>query len=249
MIVLALDTCDARGSVSLLRNDVVLHTVVHDGTDEYSSWLLPAVDRSLAASAVLLANVELYAVATGPGSFTGVRIGLTTTKAWSEAFGKPIAAVTRLDALADEHNGDAPYVATAVNALRGQVYAAMYKRVGNSTAMVGAEMVMAPGDFVSWVVEQAGSQRVDWISTDAEMITGAQEWLDRSARSVGVAQKEGILTVPCVLAPMVGRRGRRKALAGEVVDALALDATYIRRPDAEVLWNSGAAPQKPRATP
>src|SRR5260370_26361269 len=102
VIVLAIDTCDARGSVAVLRNDAVLKVLVHDTDEDYSSWLLPAVRECLASGGLQMEQVDAYAAAAGPGSFTGVRVGLTSVKAWAEVYGKRIAAVSRLEALAAE---------------------------------------------------------------------------------------------------------------------------------------------------
>src|ERR1700749_1229018 len=99
MNLLALDTCDARGSVSVLRDEHTLHTAEHDTADDYSIWLLPAIDRALQASGLKFGDIDVYVAASGPGSFTGVRVGLTTVKAWSEVTGKPIVGVSRLEAL------------------------------------------------------------------------------------------------------------------------------------------------------
>src|SRR5580704_5644306 len=100
MIVLAIDTCEARGSVAVLNDDAILRAVTHTSGEEYSTWLLPVVDEALEFARTTLAEVDVFAVTSGPGSFTGVRIGLTTVKAWSEVFSKPIVALTRLEAIA-----------------------------------------------------------------------------------------------------------------------------------------------------
>ena len=107
MLLLALDTCDSRGSVALLRGGQVLEVLAHESAEEYSSWLPGAVERVLKAAGQSMEKVEAYAVASGPGSFTGLRVGLTTVKAWSEVFGGRIAAVSRLEAVASEpdHHG------------------------------------------------------------------------------------------------------------------------------------------------
>ncbi len=81
MIVLAIDTCDSRGSVAVLRDGAVLKVGAHESQEDYSRWLLPAVDEALSASQLAMVDVEAYAAAAGPGSFTGVRVGLTTVKA------------------------------------------------------------------------------------------------------------------------------------------------------------------------
>jgi tRNA threonylcarbamoyladenosine biosynthesis protein TsaB len=76
------------------------HTVTHDTAEDYSMWLLLAVERALALAGRKFSEVALYAATAGPGSFTGIRVALTTAKAWNEVFGVPIAAVSRLEALA-----------------------------------------------------------------------------------------------------------------------------------------------------
>src|SRR5436305_2021002 len=102
MILLSIDTCDARGSIALLQDGVLVKMVPHDYPEEYSSWLLPAVEALLLGESLAMADVGGYAVAVGPGSFTGVRAALTTVKAWSEVFCKPIAPVSRLEAVASQ---------------------------------------------------------------------------------------------------------------------------------------------------
>src|SRR5258706_2612273 len=93
-------------------------------------------------------DVGAYAVAAGPGSFTGVRVGLTTVKAWAEVYGKRIVAVSRLEALAAEASGGRPKGAAFANAQRGQGIRAGYERRGTRLGPLGEEMVVAPGKVV-----------------------------------------------------------------------------------------------------
>src|SRR2546429_6257472 len=86
--------------MAVVRDEAVLKVVAHDSQEDYSSWLLPAVRECLEGSEVRMEDVDAYAAAAGPGSFTGVRVGLATVKAWSEVYGKRIVAVSRLEALA-----------------------------------------------------------------------------------------------------------------------------------------------------
>src|ERR1700733_12073865 len=166
MNLLALDTCDARGSISVLRDHEVLQTIEHDTADDYSIWLLPAIDRALQSSGLTFADIDVYVAASGPGSFTGVRVGLTTVKAWAEVTGKPIVSVSRLEALATLAGGSQPYVAVFANAQRRQVYGAVYRRSNASLDRVGEESVIAPDKFLAFAVEAAAGQSIQWISTD-----------------------------------------------------------------------------------
>ena len=148
MIVLALDTCDSRGSLAVLRDDEVVKAIAHEGTSDYSSWVLPTADEALRAAGVGIRDVEVFAAATGPGSFTGVRIALTTVKAWGEAYGKGLAGVSRLKAMALEASGAGAYVAAFADAHRDQVFGALFRREGTALTPVESEMLAAPAEFL-----------------------------------------------------------------------------------------------------
>src|SRR5262245_41888318 len=90
MHFLLLDTADARGSIAVFRGAQLLSAEAYPGQEDFSAWLLPAVRRTLEENHLSLANLDGYAVCSGPGSFTGLRVGLTTVKAWAELYGKPI---------------------------------------------------------------------------------------------------------------------------------------------------------------
>ncbi len=235
MLILALDTCDVRGSVALLRSDTVLQIESHHTDEDYSSWLLPAVGRVLTATRVELREVEVFAAAAGPGSFTGVRVGLTTVKAWAEVYGRGIAAVSRLEALARESSGKAAYLAPFFDARRNQVFGALFRRGGADLARIEEEMVITADKFLDWCVAKSGGERIDWISTDPKCLAEAAQWPARLAAS------ETIEVIFPVLAPRIGKIGYQLAREGRLIDALALDANYVRRSDAEILWKGGSA--------
>ena len=233
MILLALDTCDSRGSLAVLRDDQVLKAIAHEGTSDYSSWVLPNADEALRATGLGIRDVETFAVATGPGSFTGVRIALTTVKAWSEAYGRGIAGVSRLEAMARQASGAGAYVAAFADAHRDQVFGALFRREGRALRPVESEMVRAPAEFLDWVKQRSASERVSWISMDPEKVTTQESWRWRAEAGESVEMSTN------VLAPAIGRIGRMRALEGRLTDALGLDAEYVRRPDAEVFWKGG----------
>src|ERR1700686_1736658 len=170
MIVLAIDTCESRGSIAVLHDDVILQVVPHATVEEYSSWLLPAVNSALESSKTTLGQVDVFAVATGPGSFTGVRIGLTTVKAWSEVFSKPIVTVSRLEAVAAQFESNSPYVASFIDAQRGQIFGALYKAAQIGLTLIEQEMVAPPEVFMDWVAERAVGNAVAWVSTDPDAV-------------------------------------------------------------------------------
>jgi tRNA threonylcarbamoyladenosine biosynthesis protein TsaB len=234
MIVLAIDTCEARGSIAVLKDNATLQAVSHAVSEEYSSWLLPAVDSALEFAESTLREVDLFAAASGPGSFTGVRIGLTTVKAWSEVFGKPIVVVSRLEAAAAQSQSNVSYVASFIDAQRDQIFGALYKRAEGQIRLVEQEIVASPEVFVEWVDERASGNEVAWISTDPDSLAKHPAWQPRAARG------DKIQCVPCVLAPFIGKMAFRRALNGNVLDALSVDANYVRRSYVEVFQKGPA---------
>lgn len=238
MLLLALDTCDARGSVATLRDNQLIQVLAHDTSDDYSVWLLPAIERVLKASGAAFADVDVYVAAAGPGSFTGVRVGLTTVKAWAEVTGKPIVSVSRLEALASQADGSQAYVAAFANGQRNQVFGAVYRRRDAALERIGEETVIAPDKFIDLAAEAAGGESIQWISTDPPMLRETEAWSAR--QSVG----EGVQTASPVLAPAIGQLGYRLALQKRFTDPVALDANYVRRSDAEVRWKDSSGGSK-----
>lgn len=230
MITLALDTSEARGSVAVLRNGVTVASRRRDGSIDYSEWLLPKVEEILAESQTGMHEVELLAVATGPGSFTGLRVGLTTVKAWAEVYGKKVVGVSRLEALARSLKTSSGLVAASYDAQRGQIFAGLYRRKEECLAALGGEMVCSPEEFLARTDEEAGEERVNWVSLDPELLTGLDAWRKRRKRGDTMEKYAE------ELAPSIGLLGEERANRGELSDPMALDANYVRRADAEIFW-------------
>ncbi len=235
MIVLSIDTCDLRGSVAVLRDAEVLVLLPHETKEEYSSWLIRAVHEVLKKAGVRMDNVGAYAAAAGPGSFTGVRVGLTTVKAWSEVYGSPVVGVSRLEAFAAQATGAARYVAAFLDAQRGQVFGAVYRREGSELARIGEEMVISPAKFIEAAMQLANGEKISWVSPDAALLAGEAAWKERETRGETVEQESA------TLAGIIGRIGLKRLKEGKTTDALGLDANYVRRSDAEIFWKGGAA--------
>jgi tRNA threonylcarbamoyladenosine biosynthesis protein TsaB len=233
VILLALDTCDAKGSVALIRNDVVLASANHDSDEEYSCWLLPAVHRVLQTARYALTDIDSFGVASGPGSFTGVRIGLTTVKAWNEVYGKPVAAVSRLKAIAWKGSGGHKYVAAFANARRGQVFGAVYREQEDGLVILGEEAVIAPAEFIQSAVEQARGERLAWATPDPDALIDTPEWREREK----LGEKPQIVSP--FLADTIARLAEIEISAGRAKGSLELEANYVRRTDAEVHWKGG----------
>ncbi len=228
MTTLAIDTSERRGSVAVRRAGHTVATRLHDAA-EYSSWLLGAVAEALAEAHLTMGSVDLLAVATGPGSFTGVRVGLTTVKAWAEVYGKRVVGVSRLQALAGfgEREG---MVAASYDAQRGQIFAGLYCWAGGLMETVESEMVIAPDSFLTLAHERVGQTRVQWVSMDPEVIAAQEGWPAR--KRLG----DRIIGGPGDVASLVGELAEERASRGAFSDPMELDADYVRRSDAEIFW-------------
>lgn len=236
MITLGIDTCEARGSIAVRKDGVLKSVQKHESAEDYSSWLLPAVERGLAAAGASLREIQLLSVASGPGSFTGVRVGLTAVKAWAELFGIRVVAVSRLEVMARQVVGASGFVAASFDAQRGQVFGGLYKcDGGRDWSLIEEEMVIAPEGFVEWVAGQTGGETVQWISLDPTLFSGLPEWKARA--EVG----ERMVLSTDALAAGVAELGEERAREGKFADPLVLDANYVRRSDAEIFWKDPAS--------
>lgn len=236
MLILSIDTSETRGSVALLRLGEPLSVKRHEGNSDYSEWLLTAVDEVLAEAHTRMEDLGLLAVSTGPGSFTGLRVGLTTVKAWAEVYGKPVVGVSRLEALARSHRpeSDVSFIASCYDAQRGQLFGALYHCAFGQLALIEDEQVIPPQEFLAWVTEHAESKRVEWISLDPELITPLAGWSERASRG------DAMLSTDPQLAVAIGRLAEERAQHGQFSDPLQLDANYVRRSDAEIFWKGRA---------
>lgn len=234
MILLSLDTCTSLGSVALLSDGAVLSDAIHDSTEDYSSWLLPAADRVLCEAGVTLSDVELFVVASGPGSFTALRVGLTTVKAWAELFGRPIVPVSRLDIIAAQAREGTDYVAAWADAARGQVFGAVYRRGGTGLERLADDVVTEPGQFIELAASLTNGARLAWASPDPHCVFRTPEWKSRQSLT------ESCELVSPFLAAAIARKAAVEFAAGRHTDALLLDANYVRRSDAEIFWKGHA---------
>lgn len=124
MTILALDTTSELGGVAIRRNGRNIAEVSVSAPDGFAHVLFPAIERALAEAHSRLEDIDCFAAASGPGSFTGVRVGLSAVKGLAAAMRKPAVAVSNLKALATL--GTARLRATVLDARRNQAYVAVY---------------------------------------------------------------------------------------------------------------------------
>jgi tRNA threonylcarbamoyladenosine biosynthesis protein TsaB len=233
VLILALDTSSPSGSLAVLRDEKVIGVVSTANREVYSSRMFRELDSLLAQLALRMEHFELFAVAAGPGSFTGLRLGLTAVKGWAEVYKRPIAAVSALEAVAVQASSEAQIVVPVLDARRGQVYFGLYRRISGGPAK--GQLVLDGEEYVMTVAELFASVCTRISGVPFTIVTPAPELLSASGVA-GAADNFAVETASSVLAPFIGQLGLQRAHRGALVDALTLDANYVRRSDAELHW-------------
>ena len=214
-MILSLDTTSEFGSIALTEGDEIVEEILLHSPDGFGRILFQHVGQLLERHRVTVDAMDCFAAASGPGSFTGVRIGLAAMKGLAEASGKKVVAVSNLRALA--LFGSGPLRAVVLDARRGEVYGAVYN---DRLDVVEAESVMR---FPAWL-ETLPPHGFEVVSSD---FAPFQSHVD-PAIPVTIA--------PRALASAVGRIAWRELQAGRALDPMAIDANYVRRSDAELKW-------------
>ena len=223
MLVLAIDTSGRLGSIALARGhedgscDVIEVVPLAGGT--FSAQLVPQVAAFLSKHGFTKYDIDAFAVASGPGSFTGLRVGLAAVKALAEILGKPIAAVSLLEGLALAGVAEGK-VCAALDAGRGEVYSGEYELAGDS-AQVLQEKLLTKQEFV------AAARGWQIVTPDAGLVATAE-----------TAGLTAMLVEP-LSAGAVARLGWQKLRRGQAVSPEQLEANYIRRSDAEIFGAKG----------
>jgi tRNA threonylcarbamoyladenosine biosynthesis protein TsaB len=228
MLLLAVDTSTPAGSLAVLRDGRVLGVISTWVEETYSSRMFRHLDFLLGEFRLDLKQFEVFAVAAGPGSFTGLRVGLAAVKGWAEVFETPIAAVSGLRAVAVESRASSGVLVPVLDARRGQVYGGIYRRGAAGLERQGDERALAPNEFWDFLRAEIGTEPFT-------VVTPTPEVLEATLGGSGFADRP-IEQVSAVLAPAIGQLGFECARRGKLVDSLELGANYIRRSDAELSW-------------
>jgi tRNA threonylcarbamoyladenosine biosynthesis protein TsaB len=208
MLTLAMDTAAAIGSIALAHERGVIAEARLEAPGGFGQVLFREIEALLTRAKVRLADIDLYAVASGPGSFTGVRIGLAAVKGLAEVAGKPAVGISNLEALAQF--GSTGLRAPIIDARRGEVFAGLFDGEG---AEVIPASVLRFNEFVALV----GDRSVEYIAADFDP---------------GVP----VTSAPLELARMIARLAIARCSGGALCDPATIEANYVRRSDAEVFW-------------
>ncbi len=222
MRILAVDTTTPDGSIAVVEDGRVLGELAVRSSSTHSARLLSSIDFLLGALSLDVRALDGFAVAPGPGSFTGIRIGLSTVKALAFASGKPVAAVSSLAALASRLAAEGwTRIAPMIDAKKGEVYAALIES-GQPGKAVVPEGAYDPSEFL----RRVGARR-------RVLFGGGGAELYRSLIEARLAGRAVFSPQPPFTAAEVGILGTGILRAGKGTTAEALEPLYYRSSQAE----------------
>jgi tRNA threonylcarbamoyladenosine biosynthesis protein TsaB len=220
VLILSLDTTTRAGSIAVLRGTTVLHQMSGDASRTHAQRLPRELMTACAAAGITIADVDLFAVAAGPGSFTGLRVGIATIQGLAMARARKVVPVSTLEAIAEASG--ARITAAWMDGQRGEVFAQVFERE-NDSERPRTEPINAPPRLALQLHQGA----LDGAEFHGD---GAVRYRDEILAVRGPSAIVAADAPP--LAAAIGRIAARRA--GQAVVPHAIVPIYVRRPDAEI---------------
>lgn len=241
-LILAMETATRAGSVSLALGTQILASVAGDASSSHSNDLIENIEKILRDAGRELRDVDLFAAAVGPGSFTGLRIGLATAKSLAMSMERKCAGVSTLAAVAAAA-GESTRTVALLPAGRGEVFAQMLAVKDGSVNALDVATHIAPqalpiryGEFRTLLWAGEGAHLQIEVLRDQAKARG----INFQSNGSPTAATDGWIVAPAQnqLADEVARLALREWQAGTVVDPQSLHANYLRASDAEIKTNA-----------
>ncbi len=226
MIILGISTSSPRGTVAIVRDAEVVARIAYDGGTSHAERLFAAIDQVMEHAAVTRADLTALACDVGPGSFTGVRVGVASAKGIVIGLGLPVIGIGSLEAMAFAATATAAgrEVLAIVDARKGEVFAALYDDVLSATW----GPVHVARDASATLVELATAHRALAVGEIVAALDGFSPPPRSEALDLPDAASMALLAARRLASPSSGQ-------AAECFDAADLEAIYVRAPDAKPL--------------
>jgi tRNA threonylcarbamoyladenosine biosynthesis protein TsaB len=231
MRVLALDTTTPAGSIALVNDHGIVAECAGDGARTHGERLPGEVLALVERYQLALGDIDVFAVAAGPGSFTGLRIGIATVQGLAFATGRRVVAVSALEALAQiasVESGEHATIGTLIDAHRGEVFGALYR--ATAAPPFTPERLEGLGGPV---VNRAASILRQWAAQGMEPQWLVGDGIRANVDTIQLPSSTRVVATP-MLAGAIGRMATVAALRQRTISPGAIQPLYVRRPDAEV---------------
>ncbi len=238
MLILAIDTSGQSGGITLAEADagsfrVIESAAIAGGT--FSAQLIPTLAALLKKHGYGVKDIGGFAAASGPGSFTGLRVGLSAIKGLAETLHKPIATVSVLEALASLADRDGK-IAAAMDAGRKEVFLGVYQKAAAAPAENSRPQAATHSDHTLTKQREELLTQQDFLATLSTERPAVIITSDAGIAELAAASHSSVVVVTPPGSEVIARIGAGKLLAGETVSVEALDANYLRRSDAEIFF-------------
>jgi tRNA threonylcarbamoyladenosine biosynthesis protein TsaB len=238
-VILSLETATIGGSIFLARGTDALATRVGDPKVSHSNSILSDINECLNEAGLRLADIELFACASGPGSFTGLRIGIATLKALAATLDRPCVGIPTLNAIA-QGAGLSNATVALLPAGRGEVFAQMFSVSEDEIVALDRPAHLSPQDLMG---RYGSIPELIWAGPAAHLHRGLlQDFAaEHAIRFVAQVSESKVSAKSWNLAPLdpnlaqnVSILALRQFAAGQVQPAESLRAIYVRPSDAEI---------------
>lgn len=220
MIVLGMETSTRRSSVAIMRGPELLAHMAHDAPRGHGAFLAPAIQRCLADAGLVVAELDGVAVGTGPGLYTGLRVGMATAAAFASARGLPLIGIGGLETMAAGSDVPGDHVlVTTLDARRGQAFWSVHatdvggRSDARSVRRCTEEPVVGTLELLEACIERL--ERDASVRVIGEVATDTPTWPD---------------------AAVLVRLAQPRLLAGERVEPSLLEPVYLRDVDVRIGW-------------
>jgi len=225
MKVLALETSTMIGSIALSTDTELLAEYQIGIKSSYSDMLLPAIEHVLHTTNTPIQDIDAFAIAQGPGSFTALRIGMSVVKGLSLASSKPVIAVSSLDGLAHNMFASHYLICPLLDARRHEVYTAFYKKAGDALKRLTPDRALRPEKLMEEIHEDV-----------VFLGDGAERYRHLIAHSLQGKALFAPLPLNYPRAATIAQLAFQKGIHDTFSEIESVTPLYGRPPEAEIKW-------------
>lgn len=234
MKILAIETSTLLGGVAILHDaSGLIAEVKLNVKSTHSERLMSAIVHAMEKAALQIEDIDVFAVSIGPGSFTGLRIGLSTVKGFSYATGKPIVAIPTLEALAWNFPFCLYPVCTVLDARKKEVYAAIFEWEGEGFRRALHEEPVGIEKLLEYLKEKKGAMGEKILFAGEGALLYRDTIMNRMGEKAIFPPLDKMIPSPANVAYL----GLHKAVRGEFSEPISLIPYYIRKSEAEIKKN------------
>lgn len=227
MLIFALDTCCMAATAAIMDDDRLIAQTFINHKKTHSQKMLPQIETMFSQAEIDIMDIDCYAAAIGPGSFTGVRIGVATVKAFAQAADKPCVGISTLEALANNASFYGEIISPILDARRAQVYNALF--MGSAGADLPKRLCEDRALALDELLDELDKMNKGVLFLGDGTAVYRDRIIERMGGRACFAQRMSTMNLAASVAEVADRRFQR----GEIISADEMAPAYIRLSQAE----------------